>query len=533
MPEQIRNPAKIIALIALVMAALPFLNWVPDDAYISFQYARSAAEGDGLVFNPGERVEGYSNLLWTLLLSVAARAGADVAVWAPILGLLCAAGAVILFVRSLTTWLGGTTGAHRLILGFAGLLLGSYFPLAFYATSGLETPFYLLLLIAGVSFYARGRATGNGAYDAMCVLAFLAAALTRPEAIVFLLMHVYLVSRNDGRAARLTGIVALLVYGVVLLTKYDFYGAWLPNTYFAKPGLSVSYGEPVVRGLRYLARFFIKSGLLFIVVVALLPPRDTARRPAWLYLWALVAIQIGFIVFVGGDVLRFDRFTVPLFPWLLALAAMALNDRLPQGRPPLARRTGQVALFVTVVVLALNIAQSYRANSKYCVHDWMHANTHAAIGRLVADMVPSAVAIVTNEVGAVRYYSGIPVVDMLGLTDATVSSIRFESFQEHGLGSSEASVAAVSDYLFRRQPAVVLLPATQQLNFEQRSVHASSMHPLWYGIFTHPTFVRDFSPTHVVRVRDDKFIYVYLRNDVTANAPPLPEPQRCMVIESM
>ena len=43
--------------------------WLTDDAFISFRYARNLLEGHGLVFNPGERVEGYTNFLWVLELA--------------------------------------------------------------------------------------------------------------------------------------------------------------------------------------------------------------------------------------------------------------------------------------------------------------------------------------------------------------------------------------------------------------------------------------------------------------------------------
>ena len=44
--------------------------FLTDDAFISFRYARNLAEGNGLVFNPGlERVEGYTNFLWVLILA--------------------------------------------------------------------------------------------------------------------------------------------------------------------------------------------------------------------------------------------------------------------------------------------------------------------------------------------------------------------------------------------------------------------------------------------------------------------------------
>jgi hypothetical protein len=41
-----------------------------DDAMISMRYARNLAAGHGLVWNPGERVEGITNPLWTLWLAV-------------------------------------------------------------------------------------------------------------------------------------------------------------------------------------------------------------------------------------------------------------------------------------------------------------------------------------------------------------------------------------------------------------------------------------------------------------------------------
>ena len=45
------------------------INYVEDDSFISFRYAKNFVNGDGLVFNPGERVEGYTNFLWVMMLS--------------------------------------------------------------------------------------------------------------------------------------------------------------------------------------------------------------------------------------------------------------------------------------------------------------------------------------------------------------------------------------------------------------------------------------------------------------------------------
>ena len=43
--------------------------WLDDDQMISMRYARHVAEGLGPVWNPGERVEGYTNPAWMLVMA--------------------------------------------------------------------------------------------------------------------------------------------------------------------------------------------------------------------------------------------------------------------------------------------------------------------------------------------------------------------------------------------------------------------------------------------------------------------------------
>src|SRR5262245_30182050 len=62
--------ALLIAPVLLVAAAYATQHyWLCDDAFISFRYVRNLVTGHGLVFNVGERVEGYSNFLWVIELA--------------------------------------------------------------------------------------------------------------------------------------------------------------------------------------------------------------------------------------------------------------------------------------------------------------------------------------------------------------------------------------------------------------------------------------------------------------------------------
>ena len=48
-----------------------------DDSFISYRYARNLARGLGLVYNAGERIEGYTNFLFTVLLAGGIKLGID------------------------------------------------------------------------------------------------------------------------------------------------------------------------------------------------------------------------------------------------------------------------------------------------------------------------------------------------------------------------------------------------------------------------------------------------------------------------
>jgi len=70
--------------------------WLSDDAYISFRYAENLVNGLGLVFNRGERVEGYSNFLWTIWTAAGMKLGVGPEGWSLIWGLACYAASIVL-----------------------------------------------------------------------------------------------------------------------------------------------------------------------------------------------------------------------------------------------------------------------------------------------------------------------------------------------------------------------------------------------------------------------------------------------------
>src|SRR5688500_7701941 len=119
-----------------------------DDAYISFRYADNLAAGRGLVYNAGERVEGYSNLLWTLVLAALEVVGADMVVGSKVLGAVLATASLVpvyLLARRLRPFDG--------VPCLATWMLASSFGFTGYAVFGLETSLFLALTLTATLLY--------------------------------------------------------------------------------------------------------------------------------------------------------------------------------------------------------------------------------------------------------------------------------------------------------------------------------------------------------------------------------------------
>ncbi|HUN81402.1 MAG TPA: hypothetical protein VMV81_07810, partial [Phycisphaerae bacterium] len=146
-------PLPVWVLLGGLFALLAFQIWrydfLCDDAFISFRYARNFAHGQGLVFNPGfERVEGYSNFLWVLILAFAQCLGFAPDVAANPLLILSGIATVMLVLRFCRRELAENASPYWLLVPVALLAVNRSF--ALWCTSGLETKLYELLLVAGV-----------------------------------------------------------------------------------------------------------------------------------------------------------------------------------------------------------------------------------------------------------------------------------------------------------------------------------------------------------------------------------------------
>ena len=252
--------SAVIAVAVLGMIATSALSWrwfveyhrnVVDDALISMVYARRLALGDGLVFNPGERVEGYTNFLWTVTLApvywLSRLFRGEFVSWCVGTSVLVSAIDIALVaVIGRRLW-GDRVLPIAVAIGWC-VLDNSY---TVWAMMALESHYVALWVLATLAVWTstlRHRAIVTG----VCLAAV---PMARPDGALFvaafalseglhamapLLRRDHALVRHRLVALTVVGAVAALIFGLYFAWKWRYYGWPFPNTYYLKVGSSSS-----------------------------------------------------------------------------------------------------------------------------------------------------------------------------------------------------------------------------------------------------------------------------------------------------
>ncbi len=421
-----------VGLAAVLIGVFAYSAWVQrfvgDDAYIGFRYARNLAEGLGLVWNPGERVEGYTHFFWVVILAAGIRAG--IAPEALSQGLGVASGlAVLALTLRLAVRLKGRPGWECWIAPTC-LALNPEF--GAWATGGLSTMFFAFLGLCGLSALHEERER-DAPLRYRSSLWFALATLTRPEGGLFALAAgLGLLVDVLRRRLRLSSLVVwtlpfALIVGSHTLWRHSYYGYWLPNTFYAKVG-----GLWWEQGLHYLGliqQHYLLAWLLPLLLLGLV------RRPRFtpMVMAVLLLLFTAYILYIGGDRFAF-RFLVHVAPCLyllLGYAATAVIERpfAFAGRRATLALAGSIAL-AAVFSSALPALDPERRKFGGGVISTRQIEAFASRrveeGRILRELVelgrlPEDVIICAGGAGALPYYSRLVTVDYRGLSDVRVA----------------------------------------------------------------------------------------------------------------
>lgn len=396
---------------------------ISDDQMITMLYARNLVERGELVWNPGERVEGFSNPGTAALMAL---------LWAALRDqFACGRGVQLLALAlSLATLVLCWALARGGGLAAAGAASGAY----------LLAPDHIYYSLAGFENYALGfgaalllnllyRYTGPTAarppsarLAALYGLGLGLIAVTHLSGFVVaaaLLLAAIVAGWRTPRGGRLLGLCLLtaavlpLAYEVFRLT---YYGDLLPNTYYLK----VAVGAHLRGGVLYVGRFFENyAAVVLPALIGLLALQRT--RPA--FAWALAAyggVVVVAVVAMGGDTYHGWRFLFPLVPVLCALFGRGLGEALEP------RRHGSGVLSWGVVMAALAVVWlSFRPATGRLTRETAGAQVwnerHICMGLILDSLAAPNDTLAVFHAGFTPFFSHRRNLDMLGKTERHIS----------------------------------------------------------------------------------------------------------------
>lgn len=407
-----KHPYRTLLLLAMggaILHALSFAGSGPiDDDFICFRYARHLLQGDGLVFNPGERIEGFTAPLWVLLIGAGLAVG-----WNPVtLSLTISA-----LACGLAAWAVGSawrTLRPESSWPVPALLVATSPALAFHGAAGLGTTLLAALLVTWLALGLRAEERQGPAWGAGIALAL--ACLVRQEAALFAIP--YFLGAGRRRGAAWLPLAALASWTCF---RWLYYGSLLPMTYGVK---KLPVAEDLARGLDYFLLSTLVAGVGVYVLAAVLGHLRSDRSSSWLRCATIgLVLHTLYVIWVGGDYVALARFHVPILPLAMFLACAGWADELGRRRGLGYLAFGAALLLPQALQVKLPRASALDDHCRpylALLHEFDEQRWEA-LGRHFGEVVPEGRTVALSPIGAFGWYSDLEIVDVLGITNVSAA----------------------------------------------------------------------------------------------------------------
>jgi len=401
-----------------------------DDAMVSMRYAWNLSHGLGLVWNPGERVEGYTNPLLVVLMAMTTLvlSQSDAVFAMQILGILWALSTawVCSHIAGRLAQLSGygmNVQVTSRVLTF--LCIAFYYPFDYWCLTGMETGLLSFLLCFGVLNVLKYTQTQTTKSVVSAALLFGLAFLTRNDSIVVPLISGAYLALFFRKRILITG---FLIYSMFILAQESFrwfyYGDLLPNTYYLRL-VGIPFFVRLRNGTGYFYYFLQQTYLIWMVAIGGLLFRG-ARRSR-LYLFTIACGIVLYQVYVGGDPWPYWRILSPamlivfvLYVLTVCDSALALRRRFGQDSSLWSYQTC-VALIVCFSLLWSNWAffleMTFLIKPYQVLNNARNVNTAILLNQVLDDDASIGVF----WAGSIPYYTRRKAIDFLGKSDRRLS----------------------------------------------------------------------------------------------------------------
>ncbi len=418
-------------------------NWIIDDLYIYFRYVHNFTQGNGIVFNKGEFVEGFSSFSWLMILSLIKSAGLPLEFSAKFTGLIFTFFSLICVYR-----ICNETGLSVYFIPSVILMLFNL-PFILWAVSGFEIMMFIYLLLLCFQFIVRMNS--DSSFSLLLSFLIFLLSVSRPEGIVFsvtMLIFIYAFSGNRMLTLKYLGIYSIL-FGAFLFFRVFYFGDILPNTYYAKIGHNiVGYYEfrTYKNGIFYIL-FFLKSNPQFLIFFLLLPFAFSKLKSdkKFLFVVSIISVQFAFIIFSGGDWMVQYRFAVVSIPFL-SLGTVYCISRLTISK---VSRPAFIKLF-TLLIFSVSVTGLYLADRTVIKKETvMWNNLKKESADIYKYILPGSIA-ANGSSGIIPYYlEDVKFIDLVGLTNKHIAKEGFR----HGTWFERS----LPDYVYSLNPEWIIM----------------------------------------------------------------------------
>jgi arabinofuranosyltransferase len=297
-PSELRH-FKILALVLIAASSLSSLALI-EDAFIPLRVVKQFFDGNGLVWNMGERVQVSTSLPWQILLL-------PLGLTDPVKGL-----AALVFFLSLMAFfitMKMVRDFPTLVVVTASWLFSTATKL--YLVSGLETPLVAILLCLCVFYWKRNP--WAWAFFVGCLPA------TRHDLIM---VAVPLAVAGSGTLMKNPRSLYLLIFPFFVNVVFSvfYFGSPFPNTAYAKLGANIPFPEIADAGSEYIIRSFQLDPSLWILAIAAVWILWRADRSLGIAILAGGAFSVFYAWAVAGDYML-GRFLIPMA--ILSISCLA------------------------------------------------------------------------------------------------------------------------------------------------------------------------------------------------------------------
>lgn len=411
-----------------------------DDTFIHLQYASQIGEGNWFRYNPEDPVStGASSFLYPIILGLGYAAGfkgMSLLSFAIGLGIMLFVAAAVLY-----TELGRKLGGEAVGI-WTGALVAVNGALVWGATSGMEISLLAALVGAGLLAFAH-EAPKERFFITPVPLIF--AAITRPEGLIFaagLTVAALVVlswgvrsRRNQLYTTALSGFLVLLPLVAGAAVQLLFYRRatgttngvaaksllyepiFYPTEFIGQVSSNLSnLTTDVLLGLEP-AGYLFPGALVFAVLgVSYLAFGRADFRALALSVVAIVLLILPSVTSLGSWNWHSYRYVLPFFPLFLLLAVVGIHSAAGMlgrnaglGRRHLSLALAGFALLFSLAVLPGWVQRIGRQSAEI-------REQQVSVGAWIEDNLPEGAIVGLNDAGAIRFVSGHPTVDLVGLT---------------------------------------------------------------------------------------------------------------------